>query len=214
MVRTTFGPTGNAIRIIEHDTDIDDGEARQTTIIDDQPGTVPNFAVVDGDSDGEDSGEIGDDSGADYRPRTIDPATAATSARTGRPKRKYTKRTGTANAATARTATDAATAEKTAFITGNLEKVLYNLHVMGATLLNTPQLKRSTTDCAMLAEALKDVAAAHDFEKVINPKYMAWVQLCVVLIIVYFGEDISELIFGKKPKRGTMTVMQPQPGVQ
>ena len=60
----------------------------------------------------------------------------------------------------------------------------------------------------MLAEAVKDVAAAHNFEKAIDPKTMAWVQLVVVLIIVYCGDSIIEVFFGKK-KHGNITVMPP-----
>ena len=205
MARKTFGPSGSAIVIPDDDFGTVDDEVIQPTVIDDHTGTDVNFIRVTGDGNGETGDETGSDSGeAGSRTTYADPA-SATSPRTGRPKRVYTRR---ARTATASAATDTSATDKATFITGNLEKVLFNAHARIADFTGMPQIRRSATDCAMLAEALKDVAEAQEIQKIIDPKWLAWIQLVVVLIIVYFGDDIAQLIFGKK-QHGNITVMPP-----
>jgi hypothetical protein len=192
MVRTTFGPSGKPITVIDSVAELDSREARSATVIDDQPGATPNFTVVSGDSDGDASDEVASDLG---QTRYVDPATAQPRQRRKRgpnkPKQPGATTTGTGSAP---------------FITANLEKVLYNLHNVAAAMLSEPDWAISKDESAILAEAVKEVAAAYDFTALMNPRTQAWIDFGIACTAVY-GSRIAKVI---KP-RHRMAVVQPQP---
>lgn len=205
MVRTTFGPTGKPIQVLDPDTQHDLGEARQATVIDDNTGADVNFRVLVDHSDGDASDETASDlgqTGSGTRTYT-DPGTAQT--RTRRKRGPNRPKTGT------NTGTNSATSSA-AFVTANLEKVLYNLHKMGAGLLAEPDLEITKDEAAILTEAMKEVMAAYDFTAMLNPRTQAWVDFGIACTAVY-GERLMRVI--KRPHAPKpVAVIQPRPAPQ
>ncbi len=201
MARKTFGPSGRKIELTDDTADNVTytivGEDEPTANSDNHSGADGNLESADTGSDREDTdtagnlaGEAGKQSG-DY----TNPVNATIPKRRGRPR-------GSTNRKTAGTNT-AAGAESTAFITANLEKVLYNLHKMGAGLLNVPELAIEQNEAALLAEAVKEVATAYDFSAILNPKTQAWIDFGIACTAVY-GERVLYILH--KPKRGPQVI--------
>lgn len=204
MARRTFGPSGKPITVIDSNTQHDIGEAQQPTVIDDNPRTDANFVIVAGDGDGDTGDEVTSDSGP-ARSQPIKPGyTTYTDPRTGETRQR--RKRGTANTPPRSTGASTA-ANSTAVITANLEKVLFNLHKMGAGLLNAPDFEITRDEAAILGEALKEVAAAYDFTAIFNPRVQAWVDFGIACTVVY-GERLSK-VMKLKPKIVTIAAAQP-----
>ena len=194
MARATFGRNGRKILDAESTVDTTPREIEQS---DDElsagdDGTVESVA---GNGDGETSGEVANDLGPAGETYT-DPATAKPKRKPGRPK-------GTRGTYTKRQSAEKSTASAQ-ILTANLEKVLFNLHKMGAGFLNEPALELSKDESALLAEAVKEVATAYDFTVLLNPRTQAWVDLGIACTVVYGGR--LHLLTRKRPTPKIVTI--------
>jgi len=115
------------------------------------PDTIAGFDAVD-------PGTIGGDSGSGGTPKRG----------RGRPKGSTAKANG--NASTAKET-------KASHITG-LEGILVTIHMFAAQALSCPELQMAEEESRHLARAIQNVN--EQYNTVLNPKVMAWVQLALV----------------------------------
>lgn len=205
MVRTTFGPDGKRIQVIngkiDNIVDAVDGSAEQSTVITNNHAGTDGAVAADG---GSATTEDHRDAATDFEqvgetiyvdPNTIEP-----------PKRK---RRGRRTRQQIEEDRRKESAKSSACISVNLEKVLISLHTVAAGLLAEPELKIDDDEATMLAEAVKEVAAAYDFTQIFNPKTQALIDLTLVCGTVYGPKVIT--IYkrsNKRPKVVNMTAAQ------
>lgn len=181
MARRTFGPAGKSIAIVDNSNEQSVGKDEPVTAVTDNSRANGDIENSSGIGNREDSGETGNDSEQTGKPEFADPATAVVPKRRGRkPGGKNKPRAGSSQAS----------AE---IVTANLEKVLFNLHKMGAGLLNEPDIAIEKEDAALLAEAVKEIATAYDFTAMMNPKTQAWIDLSIACTAVY-GERVMKIM--------------------
>jgi hypothetical protein len=190
MARKTFGRTGQSIVV-------DDGEAGQSSqfvIVSessaDDRADEPIRIADDGDIEPASEAD-GDGDGARAGKTYTDPATATAPKRRGRPKGYKNK---------------PKIVENIGLITANLEKVLFNLHVMGAGLLHEPDLAIDEDEAKLLANAVAQVATAYDFKAVLSQKAQAAIDMSIALATVY-GPRVVKIATRPKQRRAATNVV-------
>lgn len=211
MVRKTFGRGGQPLIVGERET----GQAGGLTVIEaDAVDAGTERTIIDAPGDGGNLGSAEDyarseDSGVNFR-TFAEPTAAEPSApkRRGRP-------AGSRNGVRA----PKEAKQNITLVTANLEKVLFNLHLMGAAMLNEPELMLDRDnngnpgdESKLLAEAVAEVATAYDFTSILNPKTQALVDLGIACATVYGGR-ITRIMSKSKRKPATIHQMPQSPVV-
>lgn len=198
MARKTFGRDGSTVVVnegstvyaVRTDDDINSG-GTSTGTVDHVASEVghPDFEPVPG---GQFNVTVDDDPntvGQSYvDPTTINP-------RTGKPRRKRGPNKSKQGVI------------PTAVVTANLEKVLVNLHLMGAALLSEPELQIDQDEAALLSGAIAEVATAYNWAAVISPKTQATIDMGIALATVYGKRAMT--IYHKHKRKGGPVRVQP-----
>jgi hypothetical protein len=136
----------------------------------------------------------------------------AATGRSGRPKRKYTKRAKRATAANTESSGPGRTKEKAVHLAG-LEKLLLSLHAMGAMIASTPELEIDEKEAAHLAACSSEVLK--HYAVVVSEKTAAWLDFLMCCGGLY-GVRIATVHNRKKkervearPKLGPITAAAP-----
>ena len=147
---------------------------------------------------GEDSGIIGNDSGAvsdsinDDGIKTIDPIAGSTDTGT----RRRGRPAGSGNKTGNKPVSAGTKTQKTSDALGGVERILYALHMAAGTFI-TPELAISEEESKKLTQALASVNEFYG--QVIDPKKLAWIDLITVAGQIY-APRIGAIILAKKMK--------------
>lgn len=213
MARKSFGPTGNEIIIPDGDTG-NGVEWEPVTVtgdggiaIDDADGESGNAITDSGES--VNAGANGTGSNETRNVAYVDPNSV-----TERKRRKcstcgilgHSARTCPTTAG-ARTATTSAKRQTATLITANLEKVLFNLHVMASAMLAEPELVIDETESKILADAVIEVSSAYGVGAMMSPKVQAAVDMAIALGTVYGKRAMT--IYAKRSRKPRPVAVMP-----
>lgn len=176
MARKTFGRNGATIIVNDgatvyaerSDDGIDVVEARSTTDDATSEVRVTDFEPI---ADGRDDSATDGDSNPVGQSKFVDPATIRLN-KDGIPRKKRgrNKPSGVPVAP---------------IVTANLEKVLLNLHLMGAALLSEPELQIDQDEAKLLSDAIAEVATAYNWSAGISTRTQACIDMGIAVATVY-----------------------------
>jgi hypothetical protein len=197
MARKSFNQSGQPIIINDSSPTSVSGVAEQSADAGSDYGIADEVRFDAGIEHNTEDGSVGED-GSDFEPvgepaRTYtEPTTATTATRKPRKPRGPNKNKASVNLT---------------FATANLEKVLYNMHAMGAALLLEPELEISEDEAKLLATAVGNVAVAYNISAIMSPKTQASIDLAIALVTVY-GRRTMSILSRPKKVRGPQVVRQ------
>lgn len=119
----------------------------------------------------------------------------------GRPRKRRPRGSGP------RTATSGSTSRKSASETsGDLTRILFSMHLMGAAFLKTPQLALDETEAKNLGDAVSRVTELYDIP-LMDEKSRAWLNLGMVAAGVY-GPRIASVAIDRKKAKGKDVIVE------
>jgi len=86
----------------------------------------------------------------------------------------------------------------------HIESLLLSVHLMGATILSTPEIALDPSEAKAYADALRKVAEFYPM--VVDPKKIAIANLCIVMGGIYGTRAVAIYKKSQQPKKGPASV--------